>query len=66
MLGRGEGGSYVTLLCWGEERVRVGEVCTFAVSGRVEGEGGSFVSLLCCGEVREGVIYICFVGERRG
>ena len=36
------------------------------MSGRVEGEGGSYAFLLCCGEVREGVIYLCFVGERRG
>ena len=40
--------------------------CIFAVLWR--GEGGSYLSLLCWEEerVREGVIYLCFVGERRG
>ena len=63
--GEGEGGSYVSLLCWGEVRVR-GELCIFAVLGRGEGEGGSYVYLLCWGEVRvrEGVMYLCCVGER--
>ena len=63
MLWRGEGGSYLSLLCWGEERVREGVFFSFAVLGR--GEGGSYVTLLCWGEerVRVGVLYLCCVWE---
>ena len=77
MLGRGEGGCYIfllccgevrergsypSLLCWGEERVMEEVMFIFAVLGR--GEGGSYASLLCWGEVMEEVMHRCCVGER--